>query len=112
MYCKSTTGGWEFRSVGWRTATLERTRQIVRRSSCTAHIQAGERMELFPSEEMITSGGDESPDRILKTPKTLTVLALLVGAAFIFSWLASYAVTDALVAAGVMGGWGHGEDPR
>jgi hypothetical protein len=45
-------------------------------------------------------------------PRTLTVLGLLVGAAFTFSWLGSYAVTNALVAAGVMKPWSAGEDPR
>jgi hypothetical protein len=45
-------------------------------------------------------------------PKTATVVALLVGAALILSYLAAYAVTNALVAADVMTAWPRDRDPR
>jgi hypothetical protein len=45
-------------------------------------------------------------------PKTATVVALLVGAALILSYLAAYAVTNALVAADVMPPWPRDRDPR
>ena len=45
-------------------------------------------------------------------PKTATVVALLIGAALILSYLAAYAVTNALVAADVMPPWPRDRDPR
>jgi hypothetical protein len=45
-------------------------------------------------------------------PKTATVVALLVGAALTLSYLAAYAVTNALVAADVMSPWPRDRDPR
>lgn len=46
-----------------------------------------------------------------KQPRTLTVLALLMGVALVFSWLCAYAFTDALLAAELVGPW-NGRDPR
>ena len=45
-------------------------------------------------------------------PKTATVVVLLVGAALILSYLAAYAVTNALVVADVMPPWPRDRDPR
>ena len=45
-------------------------------------------------------------------PKTATVVSLLVGAALILSYLAAYAVTNALVAADVISPWPRDRDPR
>ncbi len=45
-------------------------------------------------------------------PKTATVVTLLVGAALILSYLAAYAVTNALVAADVISAWPRDRDPR
>jgi hypothetical protein len=45
-------------------------------------------------------------------PKTATVVSLLLGAALILSYLAAYAVTNALVAADVMSPWPRDRDPR
>lgn len=45
-------------------------------------------------------------------PKTATVVSLLIGAALILSYLAAYAVTNALVAADVMSPWPRDRDPR
>ena len=45
-------------------------------------------------------------------PRTTSVLALLAGAALIFSYLISYALTNALVAAELMHKWTPGHDPR
>ena len=45
-------------------------------------------------------------------PRTVTVLLLLVVAALTLSYLASYAVSDALVNANVLAAWSPGADPR
>jgi len=45
-------------------------------------------------------------------PRTTSVLALLAAAALIFSYLVSYALTNALVAANLMQAWAPGNDPR
>jgi len=45
-------------------------------------------------------------------PRTLTVLGLLGLTALTFSYLATYALTNALVAAQVVQPWPHGHDPR
>src|SRR5437667_11647108 len=45
-------------------------------------------------------------------PRTTSVVALLAGAALIFSYLVSYALTNALVAANLMQRWAPGQDPR
>jgi len=45
-------------------------------------------------------------------PRTTSVLALLAAAALIFSYLVSYALTNALVAANLMQRWAPGHDPR
>jgi uncharacterized membrane-anchored protein len=45
-------------------------------------------------------------------PQTATVVSLLVGAALILSYLAAYAVTNALVAADVISPWPRDRDPR
>jgi type II secretory pathway component PulM len=45
-------------------------------------------------------------------PRTTSVLVLLLGAALIFSYLVSYALTNALVAANLMQHWTPGHDPR
>jgi hypothetical protein len=45
-------------------------------------------------------------------PRTTSVLALLAAAALIFSYLFSYALTNALVAANLMQSWQPGHDPR
>jgi hypothetical protein len=45
-------------------------------------------------------------------PKTLTVVAMLIAAALILSYLMAYAVTNALVAAEVVSRWPPGSDPR
>jgi hypothetical protein len=45
-------------------------------------------------------------------PRTTSVLAILAGAALIFSYLVSYALTNALVAAELMHKWSPGHDPR
>jgi hypothetical protein len=45
-------------------------------------------------------------------PNTLTVLALLAAAAATFSYLAAYAVANALVTADVLSAWPRDHDPR
>ena len=45
-------------------------------------------------------------------PRTTSVLALLAGAALIFSYLVSYALTNALIVANLMQRWAPGHDPR
>jgi hypothetical protein len=45
-------------------------------------------------------------------PHTLTVLVLLVLAALTISYLAAYALPDALVASQIMPPWRHDVDPR
>jgi hypothetical protein len=45
-------------------------------------------------------------------PRTLTVLGLLALTALTFSYLVSYALTNALVAAQVVQPWSTGHDPR
>ena len=45
-------------------------------------------------------------------PRTLTVLGLLALTALTFSYLVSYALTNALVAAQVIQPWSQGHDPR
>jgi hypothetical protein len=45
-------------------------------------------------------------------PRTLTVLGLLALTALTFSYLVSYALTNALVAAQVVQPWSPGRDPR
>jgi hypothetical protein len=44
--------------------------------------------------------------------KTATVVSLLLGAALTLSYLAAYAVTNALVAADVISPWPRDRDPR
>ena len=44
--------------------------------------------------------------------KTATVVSLLLGAALTLSYLAAYAVTNALVTADVMSPWPRDRDPR
>ena len=53
-----------------------------------------------------------TPEQGQSRPKTTSVLALLAGAALIFSYLISYALTNALVAAELMHKWTPGHDPR
>ena len=55
---------------------------------------------------------DEQPDAGPARPRTVTVLSLLAAAAVIVSYLAAYALTNALVAAGAIAQWRPGEDPR
>ena len=45
-------------------------------------------------------------------PRTATVLALLLAAAAVFSYLGAFAVSNALVAAGLMDKWAADSDPR
>jgi hypothetical protein len=45
-------------------------------------------------------------------PRNATVIGLLTLAAAIFSYLGSYAVTNALVAADLLKPWARGHDPR
>jgi hypothetical protein len=45
-------------------------------------------------------------------PRTLTVLGMLALTALTFSYLAAYALTNALVAAQVVQPWAAGHDPR
>jgi hypothetical protein len=45
-------------------------------------------------------------------PRTVTVLGLLAGVALVFSYLAAYAISDALVSADVMRPWSPNADPR
>jgi hypothetical protein len=45
-------------------------------------------------------------------PRTVTVLTLLSLAAFVFSYLGSYAAAGALVTAGLMNPWPADQDPR
>src|SRR4051794_14675720 len=55
---------------------------------------------------------DLPPEFSQPAPKTLNVLALLVCAAGVFSYLGAYALTNALVAAGLMEKWPADHDPR
>jgi hypothetical protein len=55
---------------------------------------------------------DDKPTAELARPRTVTVISLLVGASGIFSYLAAYALTNALTAAGAVAQWPPGEDPR
>jgi hypothetical protein len=45
-------------------------------------------------------------------PRTMTVVAWLMSAAMLISWLAAYALPNALVAAELMSPWTAGADPR
>lgn len=54
---------------------------------------------------------DEFPARE-RSPRTLMVLLLLVAASALFSYLASYALSDALVSADVLPAWTPDADPR
>jgi hypothetical protein len=56
--------------------------------------------------------GIETSNTEQRRPRTTSVLALLSGAALIFSYLVSYALTNALVAANLMQKWAPGTDPR
>jgi hypothetical protein len=47
-----------------------------------------------------------------RPPRTIVVLALLAGVALVFSWLAAYAVSDALVHADILAAWPSDRDPR
>ncbi len=47
-----------------------------------------------------------------RQPRTLMVLALLMGVALVFSWLFAYALADALVAAELLSPWTGQSDPR
>ena len=62
-------------------------------------------MQLIEREEFIAS-------EQIGRPRTITVLTLLALAAFVFSYLWAYALTGALVTAGLMGGWTGDIDPR
>lgn len=55
---------------------------------------------------------DDLPPAEPARPRTLTVLGLLVGSAAIISYLAAYALTNALVAADFLSRWQPGHDPR
>jgi hypothetical protein len=57
----------------------------------------------------------DTPEDILAergAPRTLTVLATLMGVALLFSWLVAYALFDALVAAEMISRASGGTDPR
>lgn len=45
-------------------------------------------------------------------PRTVTVIGLLGLIALLFSWIAAYAVTNALVAAELLSAWAPDADPR
>jgi hypothetical protein len=45
-------------------------------------------------------------------PRTATVVVFLAAFAVMVSWLAVYAVTNALIATNVMSAWPEGVDPR
>jgi hypothetical protein len=62
-------------------------------------------------EDQIVEGEDAVPAPPAR-PKTATVLGLLAGAALIFSYLGSYCLVNALVAAEMMTRWQPGHDPR
>ena len=47
-----------------------------------------------------------------RPPRTLVVLAMLVAAAGLFSWLGAYALMDALTVAGLVPPWMPDHDPR
>lgn len=47
-----------------------------------------------------------------RPPRTLTVLGLLALTALTFSYLATYAVTNALVSQNLIQPWSRGHDPR
>jgi membrane associated rhomboid family serine protease len=49
---------------------------------------------------------------VAERPRTTTVVGLLCAAAAIFSYLGSYAVTNALVAADLLKPWSRDHDPR
>ena len=55
---------------------------------------------------------DLEPEFNQPGPKTLNVLALLVCSAGVFSYLGAYALSNALVAAGLMEKWQTDHDPR
>ena len=58
---------------------------------------------------------EEADDQELRSnprPRTTSVLALLAGAALVFSYLISYALSNALVSANLMQRWTPGHDPR
>lgn len=56
-----------------------------------------------------TTPGDSRPAQVRRT---LSVLALLLATALLFSYLGAYAVTNALVATDMMLRWPAGADPR
>ena len=45
-------------------------------------------------------------------PRTSTVLVFLAAFAIMVSWLSVYALTNALISAGIMSPWPDGVDPR
>lgn len=47
-----------------------------------------------------------------RRPRTLTVLAVLMAVALVFSWLFAYALADALVSAELLSPWTTSSDPR
>jgi len=47
-----------------------------------------------------------------RRPRTLTVLAVLMAVALVFSWLFAYAFADALVSAELLKPWSKHSDPR
>lgn len=54
----------------------------------------------------------ESAPPVNERPKTATVVGLLIAAAMIISYLSSYAVANAMVAADVVKPWPADSDPR
>jgi hypothetical protein len=53
---------------------------------------------------------EESPAP--RSPRTATVLIFFAAFAIIISWLACYALTNALIAASILTPWPHDADPR
>jgi hypothetical protein len=55
---------------------------------------------------------EDKPTAEIARPRTVTVISLLAAAAGIFSYLAAYALTNALTAAGAVAPWPPDHDPR
>jgi len=65
-----------------------------------------------PNSMLAADDFEAGGDALAGPPKTATVLTLLAAAAVIFSYLIAYALTNALVSAGLISQWQPGSDPR
>jgi len=61
----------------------------------------------------LPEGAEGDSDRqVIRRPKTVTVLGLILLTALALSWLGSYALSNVLVNAGLISAWPADHDPR